>query len=194
MKAAAYVLVEVKESYNNYVTLDNGEKWMVNNSIDDVETLNRVGKVIAAPGFMKTEPGDMLLFHHNICRQSWGPKGTLRKSTFQVDAGIFMIPATEIFMIMKGGQGDWEALDPFVFVKPVEAEETILPNGLPILEENRKGWKNLKGLIAYPNKQLQEMGVKEGDMVIFQQDSEHEYYINKQLYYKMRTNDILAVV
>lgn len=194
MRSAAYILVEVQENYNNFVTLDNGDQYMVNNSIDDVESINRVGKVIHAPGFMKCEPGDMLLFHHNICRMSWGPGGTLRKSAFEVRPHIYYIPATEVFMIMRKGEKDWAALDPFVFVKPVPAGERVLPNGLPVLEENRNGWKHLKGEIAYPNEELQKMGVKAGDMVAFQQDSEHEYKIKGELYYKMRTNDILAVL
>lgn len=194
MKAAAYILVEVQDNYNNFVTLDNGMEYMVNNSIDDVETINRVGKVIHAPGAIKCEPGDMLLFHHNICRMSWGPKGTLRKSAFEVRPNVFYIPATEVFMIMRKGEEDWEALDPFVFIEPVPAGEKILPNGLGVLEENYKGFKHLKGLVAYPNKQLKEWGVKRGDMVAFQQDSEHEYKLKGKTYYKMRTNDILAVL
>lgn len=193
MRAAAYILVEVQNSYNNFVTLDNGMKYQVNDSIDDVETLNRVGKVVDAPAGMKCNPGDMILFHHNICRKSWGPGGKLKRSAFQVRPGIFFVPVTEVFMIMPEGADDWQALDPFVFVKPLPLGDRLLPNGLPVPEEFYKNRKNLQGEIAYVNEELSEMGVEEGDRIIFQQDSEHEYKIRGELYYKMRTNDILAL-
>lgn len=193
MRAAAYILVEVKNSYNSFVTLDNGLEYRISDSIDDVETLNRVGKVISAPEGMKCTSGDLILFHHNICRKSWGPGGKLRKSAFQVRPFIFYVPVTEVFMIMKEGEDDWTALDPFVFVKPLPLGDRLLPNGLPVPEEYYKDRKHLQGEIVYPNSELEEKGVKVGDRIIFQQDSEHEYKLKGELYYKMRTNDILAI-
>lgn len=165
---------------------------MINNSIDDVETINRVGKVVDCPAGMKCESGDLLLFHHNICRKSWA-KGKLRESNFCVKDNIYYIPATEVMMMMKEGEEDWTAMDPYVFVKPVEAGNIEYPNGLKVKEENHKGRKNLQGILAYPNKSVLELGAKEGDMVWFQQDSEHEYKIRGETYYKMRTEDILAI-
>lgn len=192
MKSSLYVLVEVDQVYNNFIDLGGGKKLQINNSIDDVETINRVGKIISSPSYMNCSEGDYLLFHHNICRQSW-LKGRLRVSNFCVKDNIYYVPATEAMMIKRGDHEDWEALDPFVFVRPIEAEIKDLPNGAKIIEENYKGRKNLQGIVEYPNKGLLSQGVKRGDHIWFQQDSEHEYKIRGEVLYKMRTDDILAI-
>lgn len=192
MKSTIYVVVEVNKAYNNFIDLGSGSKLQINNSIDDVETINRVGKVVSAPSYLGCKKGDYLLFHHNICRQSWF-KGKLRVSNFCIKEGFYYVPVSEIMMIKRDNKEDWEALDPFVFVKPIEAGVIEYPNGAKILEENHKGRKHLQGILEYPNKKLLDMGLKKGDYVYFQQDSEHEYRIKGEIYYKMRTEDILAV-
>lgn len=194
MKATIYFLVRVEDSYNNYVELDDGTRLSTNNSIDSVEHINRVGKVIDAPKGTIVEEGDFLLFHHNICRESWGAKGKKRPSVFAISDNEFFIPVTEIFMYMKKDEDKWTALAPYVFIKPIPAEIISLPNGLKVKEEDYKGMKELVGEVAYPNKQLLDMGVKEGDIIAFQQDSEHEYELKGNTYYKMQNRDILAIL
>ena len=194
MKATLFFLVRVEDSYNNYVELDNGQRLSVNTSIDVVENINRVGKVIDAPKGAIVEEGDFLLFHHNICRESWGAKGKRRKSTFSINDDTYFIPATEIFMYMKKDTNKWIAVAPFVFIEPIPAETKKLSNGLAVEEESYKGMKPLVGRVAYPNEQLLNLGVKEGDTIAFQQDSEHEYEIKGKLYYKMKNQDVLAVL
>jgi co-chaperonin GroES (HSP10) len=171
-----------------------GTQLAINNSIDDVASINRVGKIIDAPKGTSANKGELLLFHHNICRSSWGLKSKRRPSVFCIRENIYYIPYTEVFMIMRQGETEWEAIDPVVFVEPIPAEATVLTNGLIIEEVSYKGTKPLMGRMAYPNKTLLGHGVKKGDLVSFQQDSEHEYKIQGKIYYKMKTQDILAIL
>lgn len=194
MQSTLYLLVRVNDTYNNYVELDDGRQLSVNNTITSVQHINRVGEVISAPKGVVVEEGDLLLFHHNICRESYGHKAKRRKSVFSIKDDVFYIPAPEVFMYMKKGTDEWIPLDPFVFIEPIPAEKTLLPNGLEVEEESYKGMKPLVGRVGYINKELKSKGVKKGDIVAFQQDSEHEYEIKGKLYYKMKTQDILAVI
>lgn len=194
MKATFYFVVEVKDSYNNYIKLENGLEVMVNNTIDSVEHINRVGKVISAPRGTKSSPGDMILFHHNICRDAWGFKGTKRTSMFQISPNHYFVPIPEIFMIKRADSDSWEALDPFVFIKPIPAPVHKLPNGLEVIQNDYKGMDEAVGEVAFVNKTLEMQGVKNGDLITFEEYSQHEYIIDGELYYKMRTSDILAVV
>jgi co-chaperonin GroES (HSP10) len=194
MKATIFFLVEVKDHYNNYVEFQDGTLFAENNSIDSVEHINRVGKVIGAPKGAIVSPGDMLLFHHNICRATYGVKGKRRFSTFLVTGDVFFIPVTEAFMYMKKGETEWRAVDPFVFVEPIPSETITLPNGFEAEEENHNGMKPLVGRMAFPNQELLSMGVNVGDEIAFLEWSEHEYKINDKIYYKMRTRDVLAVL
>tara|TARA_R110002167_G_scaffold331706_1_gene538390 strand:+ start:30757 stop:31341 length:585 start_codon:yes stop_codon:yes gene_type:complete len=193
MKATLFFIVEVEEDYNNTMKLSNGLEIAVNNSIDDVKHINRVGRVVDAPKGALVSKGDLLLFHHNICRQSWGLKGKKRKSNFHIAANQYYIPASEIFMMKRKDDSDWVAIDPFVFIEPLEAKMVKLSNGFEVEEDSYSGMKDLVGKIAYPNKELEHNGVERGDLVAFQQDSQHEYTIDGKLYYKMKTQDVLAV-
>lgn len=194
MKATYYFIVEVKDSYNNYIKLENGLEVMVNNTIDSVEHINRVGKVISAPLGTKSSPGDMILFHHNICRDAWGFKGTKRTSMFQISPDHYFVPVPEIFMIKRADSDRWEALDPFVFIKPIPAQKVKLPNGLEVMVNDYKDMDESVGEIAFVNKTLEMQGVKNGDLITFEEYSQHEYIIDGELYYKMKTSDILALV
>ena len=194
MKSTIYFIVQVEDSYNNYIELDNGVKLSTNNSIDSVEHINRVGKIISSPkGTIATE-GDLLLFHHNICRESYGKQGKKRNSVFAISDSIFFVPTTEVFMYMKEGHNDWSALSPFVFIQPILAGKKTLQNGLEVKEEDFKGMKPLIGIASYPNQELINKGVRRGDIIAFQQDSEHEYKIKGKTYYKMKNSDILAII
>tara|TARA_R110002073_G_scaffold332814_1_gene519384 strand:+ start:2329 stop:2913 length:585 start_codon:yes stop_codon:yes gene_type:complete len=194
MKATIYFLVRVEDSYNNYVELDNGVKLSTNNSIDSVQHINRVGKVISAPKGTIVDEGDFILFHHNICRESWGNKSKRRSSVFAISDNEYFVPIPEIFMYMKEGTDKWKAIAPFVFIKPIPAEKIKLKNGLEVTEESYNGMKPLMGKVAYVNKELEEKGVNEGDIIAFQQDSEHEYKIKDEIFYKMKNKDILAIL
>ncbi|QQV89717.1 chaperonin Cpn10 [Cellulophaga phage Calle_1] len=194
MKATIYFIVHVENSYNNHVELNDSQTMAVNNSIESVEHINRVGKVVSSPKGALVKEGDLVLFHHNICRKSWGLKGKRKPSEYSITENEYYVPTEEIFMYMSEGDSDWKAIDPFVFVRPIESEPKVLDNGLRVIEEEYKGMVPLVGIMAYPNRELLDKGVKAGDKVAFQQDSEHEYMIKGVLHYKMRTNDILAVI
>lgn len=194
MEATLYFVVEVKDSYNNTVQLENGLEIMVNNTIDSVEHINRIGKVVSAPKGVKSSPGDMILFHHNICRDSWGFKGAKKISMFQIKPNFYFVPVPEIFMIKRADSEGWEALDPFVFIEPIPATKKELPNGLSVVQNDYNGMDEAVGKVAFVNKTLEKQGVKNGDLITFEEYSQHEYIIDGKLYYKMRTSDILAIV
>lgn len=191
MKAILYFLVEVISDYNNYEKLSNGLDIMVNNTIESVENINRIGKVISCPKGTKAEKGDMVLFHHNICRKELGFKGKKRPSPFQLKPNVYFIPVTEIFMIDKGD--GWEAIDPYVFIEPLPPVYITLPNGFKVAQDDYKGTNESVGRISHINNFLKEQGLKNGDLVSFQEHSQHEYILDGELHYKMQTNDILAL-
>jgi co-chaperonin GroES (HSP10) len=48
------------------------------------------------------------------------------------------------------------------------------------------------GIVKYSNSILESNGVKSGDKIAFKVDSEYEFRINEQRFYRMRTSSILA--
>jgi len=68
-------------------------------------------------------------------------------------------------------------------VKPIPKKDYYI-QGINVKEEP------LHGVIKYNNKQLEELGVKEGDKICFTPDSEYEFYVDNEKLYRMFTNNI----
>lgn len=50
-----------------------------------------------------------------------------------------------------------------------------------------------RALMKYPSEELMEMGIKEGDIVLYRKDCDYEMIIEGQTLFRIRTKDILAV-
>lgn len=191
MRSTVFFIVEVDEDYNNVKKLKNGMELAVNNTIDSVKHINRVGEIVSAPKGSNAQKGDRVLFHHNICRRSWD-RGRKRKSVFNIKGNIYYVPVTEIYLIQRGDSDQWEAIDPYVFVRPLEAKYRMLPNGMKVMEDSYKEMKDLVGVVSYPSKTLEALGIEKGDMIGFEQDSEFEFEVMGEIHYRMKTEDVLV--
>jgi hypothetical protein len=77
----------------------------------------------------------------------------------------------------------WYSHNNFCFIKPIPKGESFI-DGVGVTEEP------LWGKIKYSNKSLETLGLKEGDKVSFQPDSEYEFNIEGEKLYRMYTNNI----
>lgn len=186
MKTLNFLIIEAEDAYIN---TKNG--LIVNTSIEDVSRVNRIGKVISAPDFVKVKEGDYVLIHHNVMRKRLDNNGNVIQSDYNIEGNKYFVPLREVFMFKRGGD-DWLALEPFCFVKPIEHEDKS--EGLFKLsktEEGYKGFEKNKGILTYPNQDLLDQGLKAGQQIVFSDDSEYEFEIEGELFYKMATRDIL---
>lgn len=190
MTTINYIIVEVDEAYKNEV-----DGIIVNSTIESVEHINRIARVVEAPSFTILQKGDEVIVHHNMFRMRNGMKGKKVQSDYFIEGNKYFIPLTLVFAYRRGDE-DWQSIRPFVFVKPIEFEEEQV-NGFTITKgesNTHKGRKKLRGLIKFPNDELEAQGVKEGDEVLFSDYSEYEFNIEGETLYKMSTKDILAVL
>ena len=185
-----YIIVEIDEAYNNVKS-----GIVVNSTIESVEHINRVAKVIDAPEFTILEEGDEIVVHHNMFRLRNGIGGKKIQSNYHFEDNKYFIPLTEVYMY-KRGDSEWKAIRPFVFVKPIQKEDTKVSGFIINSNENNshKGMKRLRGIVKYSNEELESKGVKEGDEIIFSAWSEYEFNVDGETLYKMSTNDILAIL
>lgn len=196
MRALGYVVVQSEQDYNNEVELA-GTKIVVNTTIESVENINREATVVATPKGTVLEVGDRVLVHHNIMRRKNNIKGKEIRSQFHIKDGQYYVPPTEIFAYKRGDSG-WQALDPYCFVAPIKAKD-VVKGGIVIPAEkdkdNYKGRENGMGILRIANRELlEDEGLKIGDKVNFLPYSEHEYKIDGELLYKMKSSDILAKI
>jgi hypothetical protein len=190
MATINYLIVEIDEAYNNEVEILEGESLVVNSTIENVTYISRRAKVLEAPDFIILEKGDEVIVHHNIFRLRNDTKGHKIQSDFHLESNKYFVPLTEIFLYKRGQ--DWISLEPYVFVKPIKLrlEETLLVG----IKKDYKGMENRRGIIGFNNKDLIKQGVRVGDEVLFSKNSEYEFKIDGEVYYKMNTKDILAIL
>jgi hypothetical protein len=188
MPTLNYLIVEQEEAYNNEVELSSGKSLIVNSTIESVDHISRTAKVIEAPDSIILKRGDQVVVHHNIFRQKNDVKGKTIKSDYHIGDNKYYIPLTEVFLYKRNS--DWVAIDPYVFIKPIPLRDE--GNLLLGTKKEYKGREHQKGKISFINGRLQEQGLKEGDEISFARYSEYEFDIEGELYYKMRTQDIIA--
>jgi co-chaperonin GroES (HSP10) len=194
MKAVRYLIIESEQDYNNEVELA-GTKIVVNSTIESVENINRIGTVVSSPEGTILESGDKVIVHHNIMRRKNDTKGDEIRSPFHIEDGKYFVPLDQVFAYKREGDKDWNAIDPYCFIKPIQIESKQVGSiHIPVdAQENFKGRENGVGVIRYINRQLGEQeGLKVGDKIHFEPWSEHEFEIDGELLYKMRTSDIQA--
>jgi co-chaperonin GroES (HSP10) len=190
MATLNYLIVELDVAYNNEVDISENQSLIVNSTIESVSHISRKARVLEAPDFVILQEGDQVIVHHNIFRLRNDTKGNLTQSNYCLGDNKYFVPLTEVFMYKR--DSDWVCLEPYVFIKPIplRAEETVLSG----IKKDHKGMEYQKGLVAFNNKNLIDQGVKVGNEVAFSKNSEYEFDIDGELYYKMNTRDILAVI
>lgn len=190
MPTLNYLIVELDEAYNNEVEMSDNKSIIVNSTIESVAHISRKAKVIEAPNFVILKEGDEVIIHHNIFRLRRDVSGKIVPSNYYLEDNMYFVPLTEVFMYKR--DSEWVSLEPYVFIKPIPLREEgeVLLN----IKKEHKGREHQKGIISFNNKELVRQGVKVGDEVSFSKNSEYEFEIDGEVYYKMKTSDILAVI
>jgi len=163
-----------------------GIDFITSTSQEDHHFSNRYAKVLATPigynGPIKKE--DTLLVHHNVFKFYYDMQGQEKsgKSFFKDD--LFFIDNEQFFMYKHNKK--WYAHDRYCFVKPVSTEDSYIFK--PFSEEP------LIGIMKYPNNYLKLKGIKEGDKISFQPDSEYEFNVDGEKLYRMFDHQITLLL
>mgnify|MGYP003143668769 FL=1 len=163
-----------------------GIDFITSTSQEDHKFSNRYAKVLATPIVYKgpIQKEDILLVHHNVFKFYYDMQGQEKsgKSFFKDD--LFFIDNEQFFMYKHDEK--WYANDRYCFVKPVSTEESYIFK--PFSEEP------LIGIMKYPNNYLKLKGIKEGDKISFQPDSEYEFIVDGEKLYRMFDHQISLVL
>jgi hypothetical protein len=148
-----------------------GSRLILSVDKEDFTISNRFGTVIETPinydGAITK--GDTLLVHHNVFRQYYDMAGLERNGNSYFRENMYLVN-TEQFFLYKHND-EWLAPNPFCFIKPIEGEELV-------------------GTIRYMNSEMEAMGLLIGDKVVFQPDSEYEFYVEGEKLYRMYTRNL----
>ena len=128
--------------------------------------------------------GDTLLVHHNVFKFYYDMRGREKSGQSFFKDDLFFIDNDQFFLYKRGDK--WRSHGKYCFIKPVPPEESVI---LKPLEE-----EPLVGVVRYINQELLDLGVKEGDRVSFQPESEYPFEVEGEKLYRMFTKNITLIL
>ena len=136
---------------------------------------------------MELKVGDHVYAHHWLCNKDKMVQDTdLDKDGY----GLYYIMYGQIYCIVKDGKikmiGEWNLIDPLETVAP----KSNIPNFVTKVNSQKEP---LKGVARHINAKLRKLGIKVGDVVYFDADSDYEIIIEGETCYRMENTYILGI-
>lgn len=185
MNSPYYFIVKpLGSEYNNEIKIAN-QSVIINSTVENHKHVNRFAEVVFVPKRYKGDikAGDKIIVHHNIFRIYYDIKGRPKKSPNYFKDGLYFIDEQQFYLYNNGDK--WNSVGNYCFVRPIDIENSYL---------YEEGYEENTGVIVYSNKILDKLGVFEGDKINFTKDSEYEFDVEGEILYRMRSNDICAVL
>jgi hypothetical protein len=159
------------------------KRFFTSTSEEDFTVSTRLAVVINIPlnynGPIKIN--DTLVVHHNVFKFYNDMYGRQKSGRSWLMDDLFLVDDNQFYMYKQNNK--WYSHNNFCFIEPIPKGESFI-DGVGVTEEP------LWGKIKYGNKSLETLGLKEGDKVSFQPDSEYEFNIEGEKLYRMYTNNI----
>lgn len=163
-----------------------GDKEIVINSDEESATyVRRECEVIEVPTDYTgpIEKGDIIIVHHNVLRPYLSQQGRRVSSGNHFGDGYFVVEIGLVYAY-KRADSHWVSLNGNVFVAPALSDNTTI--------NKNTTYEPLHGVIFINTPYLEGKGIKQGDAVVFRPDSEYQFRIEDNVYYKMNENKIVC--
>lgn len=185
MKSTFYFLVSPLDGVE-YLR-ENADGLILNANIEDHKSTQRLAKVVSSPqGCEEIKQGDVVVVHHNVFRTYYDMKGRLRKSGNFVKDKLYYVEPERIYMHIKDGKE--KVFGDYSFIEPVKKD-------MQGFQYSTRVEKELVGKVALIDDGFsQKESVNVGDIVTFTRDSEYEFRINDNVFYRVPTKNIVAVL
>jgi len=173
--------------YNNTTNIE-GLEFITSTSQEDHKFSNREAVVINVPlGYVgNIKKGDTLLVHHNVFKYYYDMKGRQKSGKSFLKDNLFFVDPDQFYLYKSKEESNWMGYSKYCFVKPLKAKKSYL-------DKNSKN-EPLRGIVKYINNELIEKGVKVGDEVLYEPNSEYEFVVDDEKLYRMFTRNITVVL
>ena len=174
-----FIVIPNGNRYNNEVDID-GEKLIVNSSIENFKLINRTATVLTVPTAFNTpiQENDEVIIHHNVFRRYYNHKGKEVDSSKTFDDNRYFCQYDQIYLYKRAVK--WHAVRDHCFIIPIKNND----------EWSQEPEQKNKGIVKIGNKTLESLGIYEGDLVGFKSNREFEFIIEGERLYCMKSNDI----
>ena len=175
-----YIIKPVDDKRYKNTKAVGDKELIVNTDNFNHNYVNRFAKVVGKPKHIESsiEIGDLIVVHHNVFRRWKDMRGKEKDSKSYYKDDMWFVNNDQIFLYKR--YCCWEANDGFCFDKPIQALDPLS------IEKTEPEI----GIMSYPDKFLQDQDIKSGDLVRFKPNTEYEFIIDGQLYYRIFSNSI----
>ncbi len=152
-------------------------------SEEDHTVATRFAKVVNTPINYEgpVQIGDTLVVHHNTFKFYNDMRGRQKSGRSWLIDDLFLVEPDQFFLYKH--KDEWQTYDKYCFVRPV-------PKKKRSIQDIDLKYEPLHGELVYPNIHLKNMGLKRGDEVCFQPDSEYAFNIDGEILYRMFSQNI----
>jgi co-chaperonin GroES (HSP10) len=185
-------IVSVPKRINDTIVTDSGLELYLDTRFDEFTHRNMCGEVAACPIKNDTgvKEGDTLYFHHHVV----------------INGGQKIDHGEDLYLVRYSASRAVE--NQCIAYKDKETEKIFPMAGwtllIPHKEEAKKESEIIEvvkleedpyvlGEVAFESEELQDMGVKKGDIVGFKKNRDYEVSIESVSYFRVRTEDLLYV-
>jgi len=193
MKTLDLFVVELEKQLNDTMTTESGLELYVDTRFNEFEHRVTEGPVVSPPIKHNTgvEPGDTLYFHHLVVLNE-GQVLTGHENHYLVKYDPDHTINNQAIGYKSSKSGHIHPLAGWALLEPVQQQELKTNSDVIEVVELKKALPT-KGRVAFEAPWLEELGLKEGDVVGFKQNRDYRIKIDDKEYYRTRKEDLLYV-
>lgn len=184
-------IVFVPQRLNDKIVV-NGLELYVDPKYDEFSHRKTSGEVVATPLKYNTgvKEGDTIYFHHHVVING-GQKMQYGDDLYLVRYSDTRATENQAIAHKSKDTGDIKPMKGWSLLTPYMEEAPKLSEIIETVELTERPYIN--GIVAFDSEDLQDMGVKKGDIVGFKKNHDYEVDIDGEKYFRVRTEDLLYV-
>jgi co-chaperonin GroES (HSP10) len=184
-------IVFVPQRLNDKIVV-NGLELYVDPKYDEFSHRKTSGEVVAVPLKYNTgvKEGDTIYFHHHVVING-GQKMQYGEDLYLVRYSDTRATENQAIAHKSKDTGEVKPMKGWSLLTPYMEEAPKLSEIIETVELTERPYLN--GIVAFDSEDLQDMGVKKGDIVGFKKNHDYEVDIDGEKYFRVRTEDLLYV-
>ena len=191
MKSPLNFIVKIDSTTNNKMKTESGLELYVDTKFNEFDHRTTEGEVLAVPEKRDTpvEVGDTLYFHHHVVLDGGMPISELDK-WYMVIYNPHQAAYNQAIAYKSKKTGKVNPIKGWCLLEPDEEDrERRVESEIEVVK--LKETPVTTGVVSFPSKELDDIGVSDGDVVGFKKNRDYRIKINEKEYYRVAVTELL---
>ena len=191
MKSPLNFIVKIDSTTNDKMKTDSGLELYIDTRFNEFDHRTTEGEVLAVPEKRDTpvEVGDTLYFHHHVVLNGGMPISELDK-WYMVIYNPHNAAYNQAIAYKSKNTGKVNSIKGWCLLEPdQEDREGSVESEIEVVK--LKETPVTTGVVSFPSKELNDLGVSDGDVVGFKKNRDYRIKINEKEYYRVAVTELL---